>query len=145
MLHTAKHPANPAWNCCVTEPAHIGIYSDGSAGVICARDAHHFTSDPDKDLGPLPEGWKPETTQELWQRLVEDVREAHMTVACDDTYQNAYDTSQAAFLAAIKVAYPTYDTNVIHNLWLDNNESIAYQVGLIDGGTLDLNRWGFKS
>lgn len=125
MLHTVKHPANPAWNCCQNNPAVIGVYPDGSAGVICAKDAHHFANDPAREIAPLPEDWKPETVQDMYRRIVEDVRQAHHEAA-GTLSGKAYDRSQAAFKAAIHAAYPEQDYAGIYGLWVDCMESIEY-------------------
>lgn len=126
MLHTASHPANPAWNCCKEAPALVGVYANGSAGVICAKDAHHFKSDPTKDTAPLPEDWKPETVQDMYRRIVEDVRQAHHESAGDGFKPREYDRSTAAFLAAIHAAYPFQDKHGIYGVWIDCMESVEH-------------------
>lgn len=125
MLHTEAHPANPAWNCCQDDPALIGIYPDGSAAVICAKDAHHFTNDPSKSTAPLPEDWQPETVQDMYRRIVEDVRQAHHAAA-DRFQEREYDRSKAAFIAAIAAAYPFQDKFGIYGVWVDCMESVEY-------------------
>jgi hypothetical protein len=127
MLHTVKHPGNPAWSCCRENPEAIGVYADGSAGVICAKDAHHFTNDPERELRPLPEDWKPETVQDMYRRIVEDIRQAHHEAACADD-QRDYYPSQAAFKAAIHAAYPDVDSSGVYGLWIDCMETVAYCV-----------------
>jgi hypothetical protein len=125
MLHPKSHPANPAWNCCKESPALVGIYADGSAGVICARDAHHFTNEPGKSTAPLPEDWKPETIQDMYLRIVEDVRQAHHEAAGSEDHRE-YKRSQAAFIAAIQAAYPFQDKYGIYGVWIDCMEPVAY-------------------
>lgn len=125
MLHTVKNPANPAWNCCKEAPAFVGVYPNGSAGVICARDRLHFEGRTGYRVEALPEDWKPETTQDMFRRIVEDVRQAHHEEAGRDDHR-AYARSQALFLAAIQAAYPFQDKHGIYGLWLDCMESVEY-------------------
>lgn len=134
MLHTLSNPANPAWNCCRENPGAVVTYPDGSAMVVCKRDSVvHFRPE---DRHELPEDWKVETNADLWKRVVEDVRRAHFDTATSEEMNVAggsnYRRSQEAFIAAIRMAYPQYDADQIYGLWLDNNESIAYQVSFID-------------
>lgn len=134
MLHTLSNPANPAWNCCRENPGAVVTYDDGSAMVVCHRDSiAHFKPE---QRHPLPEDWKPEEPSDLAKRLVEDVRRYHFTIATSDDMAVAggqsYRNSQALFLAAIRAAYPDHNADAIYNLWLDNMESVAYQVQYLD-------------
>lgn len=134
MLHTLSNPANPAWNCCRENPGAVVTYADGSAMVVCKRDSVvHFKPE---DRHPLPEDWKPETPGDLAKRLVEDVRRYHFEVATSDDMKIAggqsYRNAQSLLMSAIRAAYPDHNADAIYNLWLDNFESIAYQVEYLD-------------
>jgi hypothetical protein len=143
MLYNIANPANPAWNCCRENPGAVVTYDDGSAMVVCERDSIvHFRPE---QRHPLPENWKPETPLDLAKRLVEDVRRYHFEIATSEDSATAggqsYRNSQAMFLAAIRTAYPDHNADAIYNLWVDNMETVAYQVALIDSGNVNVESW----
>ena len=66
------------------------------------------------------------------KEFVEIVRLQHFAVATSENVDIAaswgtiYKHSQRLFKAAIQLAYPNLDTERIYDLWIDNNESVAY-------------------
>jgi hypothetical protein len=144
MLYNLQHPANPAWNCCRENPGAVVEYDDGSAMVVCQRDAVvHFREDR---RHPLPADWKPEPVQDLAKRVCEDVRRYHYEICTSDDPKIAggqsHRNSQTMLLAAIRNAYPQHNADAIYNLWLDNMEDIAYQVAQLDQmSDEDRERW----
>lgn len=69
--------------------------------------------------------------------FAEAMRQVHYNVATStnptiSAYDSGvYKTSKAAFIAAIAIAYPSLPTYDIYHLWADNNESVAWNAGIV--------------
>jgi hypothetical protein len=140
-LSNRRHPSNPMWNCCQEAPAFVGEYADGSATVICAKDAHHFRNGAEgKSLHELPKDWKPATPEDQRVKLAEAALSMYQSFAYSDdssyagswtnNYTNAVFTLKACIINAYgdELKSAGLDVDDIYSLLIDCGESVAYCV-----------------